>query len=92
MKVMEATHPYRPPPSMLATLFSEFPLVDEIGTIFKCIKSFPEVKSCGRDGLRAQHILDALRGDVSVVARDLLYAMNLVFNLWIRGRCYMSLT
>ncbi|GJU89220.1 putative reverse transcriptase domain-containing protein [Tanacetum coccineum] len=36
--------------------------------------------SCGRDGLRAQHILDALCGEGSATATDLLKAFTLVVN------------
>ncbi|KAK2402907.1 hypothetical protein QL285_052393 [Trifolium repens] len=43
--------------------------------------------SCGRDGLRAQHLLDALCGEGSAVARDLLDAITPVVNLWLGGRC-----
>ena len=84
-------HPYMPPPSMPTTLFSEAPLVVEVDTVLKCIKSFPKGKSCGRDGLRAQQILDALCRKGSVVARDLLCAITLVVNLWLGGRCPLSL-
>ncbi|GKB85925.1 hypothetical protein Tco_0958197 [Tanacetum coccineum] len=44
----------------------------EIDSVFSCIKSFPNGTSCGRDGLRAQHILDALCGEGSATATDLL--------------------
>lgn len=43
---------------MLTTLFSKSPLVTEVDTIFWCIKSFPKGTSSGRDGLRAQNLLD----------------------------------
>ncbi|GJR59842.1 hypothetical protein Tco_1502004 [Tanacetum coccineum] len=59
----------------------------EIDSVFGCIKSFPKGTSCGRDGLRLQHILDALCGEGSVIATDLLKAIVLVVNLWLAGRC-----
>ena len=80
-----------PPPSMPTTLFSEAPLVVEVDTVLKCIKSFPKGTSCGRDGLRAQLLLDALCGEGSAVARDLLCVITLVVNLWLGGRCPLSL-
>ncbi|GJW52225.1 putative reverse transcriptase domain-containing protein [Tanacetum coccineum] len=43
--------------------------------------------SCGRAGLRAQHILDALCGEGSTTATDLLKAITSVINLWLAGRC-----
>ncbi|GJV72664.1 putative reverse transcriptase domain-containing protein [Tanacetum coccineum] len=72
IKALEAKNPYKPPPSMPSIIFSEPPLVAEIDSVFCCIKSFPKGTSCGRDGLRAQHILDALCGKGSATAKDLL--------------------
>jgi len=60
-------------------------------TILKCIKSFFKGTSCGRDGLRAQHLLDVLCGEGSVVARDLLCAITVVVNLLLGGRYPLSL-
>ncbi|GKB63527.1 hypothetical protein Tco_0919713 [Tanacetum coccineum] len=70
-------HP-RPCPS---ETFSEPPVVAEIDTVFGCIKSFHKGTSCGRDGLWAQHILDALCGEGSASATDLLKAITSVVNL-----------
>lgn len=76
---------------MLATLFSETPLVTEIDTIFKCLKSFPKRTSCRRYGLPALHVLDLLCGESSIVARYFLYSITLILNLWLGGICLMSL-
>nr|GEV82287.1 hAT dimerization domain, ribonuclease H-like domain protein [Tanacetum cinerariifolium] len=57
-----------------------------IDSVFSCIKSFPKSPSCGRDGLRAQHILDALCGEGSATATDLLKVITSVVNLWLAGR------
>lgn len=91
MKVLEAKHMFRPPPSMPTTLLSKAPIQDEVNIIFMCIKSFPKMTSYGRDGLQAQHMLDALCGKGFVVGRYHLYAITLVVNLWMRERCLMSL-
>ncbi|GJS40576.1 putative reverse transcriptase domain-containing protein [Tanacetum coccineum] len=72
---------------MPSNTFSEPPLVAEIDCVLGCIKSFPKGTSYGRDGLRAQHILDALCGEGSATATDLLKAITLVVNLWLVGRC-----
>ncbi|GJY45228.1 putative reverse transcriptase domain-containing protein [Tanacetum coccineum] len=68
-------------------IFSEPPLAAEIDSVFSCIKSFPKGTSCRRDGLRAQHILDALCGEGSATATDLLKVITLVVNLWLAERC-----
>ncbi|KAI3516021.1 hypothetical protein L1887_14929 [Cichorium endivia] len=83
IKALEDKHPLRPPPSMPGTIFSEPPLVAEFDSVLGCIKSFPKGTSCGRDGLRAQHILDALCGEGSAIAIDLLRAITAVVNLWL---------
>ncbi|GJW27470.1 hypothetical protein Tco_0044345 [Tanacetum coccineum] len=51
------------------------------------VQSFPKGTSCGRDGLRAQHILDALCGEGSTIAVGLLKAISMVVNLLLEGRC-----
>jgi len=47
--------------------------------------------SCGRDGLWDQHLLDESCGEASVVASDLLCVITSVVNLWLGGKCPMSL-
>ncbi|GKD06089.1 hypothetical protein Tco_1181063 [Tanacetum coccineum] len=62
-------------------------VVVEVDCVFGCIKSFPKGTLCGKDGLRAQHILDALWGEGSATATDLLHVITSVVNLWLAGRC-----
>ncbi|GKB51931.1 hypothetical protein Tco_0902684 [Tanacetum coccineum] len=78
IKSLEAKHPYKPPPCMPSITFSKPPLVAEIDNVSGCIKAFPKVTSCGRDGLRAQHILDVLCGDGSATATNLLEVITSV--------------
>ncbi|GKE12017.1 hypothetical protein Tco_1415568 [Tanacetum coccineum] len=80
-------HPYKLLPSMASNTFSKPPLIAEIDSLFGCIKSFTKGTSCGKDGLRAQHILDALCGEGSATGTNLLKAITLVVNLWLAGRC-----
>jgi hypothetical protein len=91
MGILGVKHPYRPPSYMSTAMFSEAPLVVEVDSVLKCIKSFPKETSYGRDGLRAQHLLDALCGEGSYVTRDLLCAITLMVNQWLGGRCPLSL-
>ncbi|XP_076958606.1 uncharacterized protein LOC143634397 [Bidens hawaiensis] len=74
LKALVAKHPNLPPPVMPASLLSESPLVVNEDCVLGCIKSFPKGTSCGRDGLRAQHILDAFCGEGSPIAVGLLKA------------------
>ncbi|GJV58022.1 putative reverse transcriptase domain-containing protein [Tanacetum coccineum] len=82
-----AKHPILPPPVMPGSLPSEPPLVVDVDNVLGCIQSFPKGTSCGRDGLRAQHILDALCGEGSAIAVGLLKAISVVVNLLLEGRC-----
>ncbi|KAD5960586.1 hypothetical protein E3N88_12058 [Mikania micrantha] len=59
--------------------------------VFNCITSFPKGTSCGRDGLRAQHILDAFCGEGSAITNGLLKAISAVVNLCLTGRCLKTL-
>ncbi|KAJ0538826.1 putative reverse transcriptase domain-containing protein [Helianthus annuus] len=87
MKALVAKHPVLPPPVMPGSLLSEPPLIVDVDNVLGCIKSFPKGTSCGRDGLRAQHILDALCGEGSVITCGLLKAISEVVNLCLGGRC-----
>nr|GEW29921.1 putative reverse transcriptase domain-containing protein [Tanacetum cinerariifolium] len=84
---LEAKHPYKPPPFIPRITFYEPPLIAEIDSVFVCIKSFSKGTSCKRDGLGAQHILDALCGEGSPTATNLLRVITSVVNLWLAGRC-----
>ena len=81
IKALEDKHPFRPPPSMSIPIIFEPPLVADFDCVFGCIKSFAKGTSCGRDGLRAQHLLDALCGEGSTIATDLIHAITSVVNL-----------
>ena len=80
-----AKHPILPPPVMPVSLLSEPPLVVDVDSIRGCIQSFPKGTSCGRDGLRAQHILDAFCGEGSAITAGLLKAISVVVNLLLGG-------
>ncbi|GJX10371.1 hypothetical protein Tco_0200230 [Tanacetum coccineum] len=95
-------HPILPPPVMPVSLPSEPPLVVDVDNVLGCIQSFPKGTSCGRDGLRAQHILDAFCGEgrrSRMGYSSYLCVVNLLFGgecpkvRWIskrRSRSYME--
>ncbi|GJT75783.1 hypothetical protein Tco_1042508 [Tanacetum coccineum] len=51
------------------------------------IKSFPRGTSCGRDGLRAQHLMDCLSGVVVAISDELVSSITQVVNLFLDGKC-----
>nr|GFC47557.1 putative reverse transcriptase domain-containing protein [Tanacetum cinerariifolium] len=51
------------------------------------IKSFPRGTSCGRDGLRAQHIMDCLSDAIFANSNELVSSITQVVNLFLDGKC-----
>nr|GEW92678.1 hypothetical protein [Tanacetum cinerariifolium] len=47
--------------------------------------------SCGRDGLRAQHLLDCLSGAAVAISDELVSSITQVVNLFLEGKCRMML-
>lgn len=90
-KALEDKHPTMPPLQKPTCTLHETPLVAEEGTILSCIKSFPKGTSCERDGLWAQHLLDAFCGEGSTAAADMVTTITRVVNLWLGGRCPLNL-
>nr|GFB01453.1 putative reverse transcriptase domain-containing protein [Tanacetum cinerariifolium] len=87
IKPLEAKYPYKLPPSMPSITFFKPLIIAEIDSVFGCIKLFPKGTSYGIDGLRAQHILDALCGEGSATVTYLLKVIILVINLWLARWC-----
>ncbi|KAL6533604.1 hypothetical protein OROHE_013437 [Orobanche hederae] len=90
-KALEDKHLTMPPPCMPTIPLHEAPLLAEEGIVLSCIKSFPKGTSCGKDGLRAQHLLDAFCGEGSTIAADLVTEITRMVNLWLSGTCPLSL-
>ncbi|KAJ0482044.1 hypothetical protein HanRHA438_Chr13g0607711 [Helianthus annuus] len=87
MQALIDKHPFAPPPNLPSAPLSQHALSVDEDCVHRCVKSFPKGTSCGRDGLRAQHLLDALSGEGSATASGLLTAITKVVNLWLGGLC-----
>ncbi|KAJ0599143.1 putative reverse transcriptase domain, exostosin [Helianthus annuus] len=87
MQALIDKHPFAPPPNLLSAPLSQPALSVDEDCVHRCVKSFPKGTSCGRDGLRAQHLLDALSGEGSATASGLLTAITNVVNVWLEGLC-----
>lgn len=57
---LEHKHTYALSPTLPTSLYDEITISVNIEIVKNCIESFPKETSCGRDGLRAQHLLDVL--------------------------------
>nr|GEU29396.1 putative reverse transcriptase domain-containing protein [Tanacetum cinerariifolium] len=55
------------------------------------IKSFPRGTSCGRNGLRAQHLMDCLSGAAIAISDELLSSITQVVNLFLERKCLTRL-
>nr|GEX31074.1 hypothetical protein [Tanacetum cinerariifolium] len=55
------------------------------------IKSFSHDMSYGRDGLRAQHLMDCLSGAAVGISDELIAYITLVVNLFLDGKCPKTL-
>ncbi|XP_026448577.1 uncharacterized protein LOC113348896 [Papaver somniferum] len=84
-------HPPAPPPFIPAHDNSIPELAVDADVVLSSIKSFPKGTSCGRDGLRTQHLLDAFSGAAAVISDELLHSIACVVNLWLSGKCPPSL-
>lgn len=88
---LQQKHPYAPPPIIPPDNIECSPVSVDSKAVFAAIKGFPKGTSCGRDGLRAQHLLDALSGSAAAVSEELLTSIAGVVNLWLSGRCPTAL-
>ncbi|XP_026457446.1 uncharacterized protein LOC113358136 [Papaver somniferum] len=88
---LQLKYPPAPPPS-IPTYDTTTPSLEvDVTEVLSAIKSFPKGTSCGRDGLRAHHLLDAISDTVATVSDELLLSVTCVVNLWLGGNCSPSL-
>ncbi|XP_026442067.1 uncharacterized protein LOC113341381 [Papaver somniferum] len=80
-------HPPAPMPTVSCDEAMVDPIIVDSRVVLRDIRIFPKGTSCGRDGLRAQHLVDAISGAAAAIADDLLVSITGVVNLWLAGRC-----
>ncbi|GJW72248.1 putative reverse transcriptase domain-containing protein [Tanacetum coccineum] len=69
---LKTKHPFKPPPSLPHISIDHHHLVASPTVVLDRIKSFPRGTSCGRDGLRAQHLMDCLSEAVVAISDERL--------------------
>ncbi|KAL8127113.1 hypothetical protein AgCh_014143 [Apium graveolens] len=84
---LESKHPFVPSLVLISSVIGVDSLHVHKDLVLDRIRSFPKGTSCGRDGLRAQHLLDVLGGPASAVVDDLLGSITGVVNLFLSGKC-----
>nr|GEZ77711.1 hypothetical protein [Tanacetum cinerariifolium] len=84
---LKAKHTLKPAPSLPHIPIVYHQLTASPVVVLDIIKSFPRGTSCGRDGLRAQHLMDCLSGAVVAIYDELVFSITQVFNLFLDGKC-----
>ncbi|GKF14167.1 hypothetical protein Tco_0055629, partial [Tanacetum coccineum] len=72
LQELKAKHPFKSAPSLPDIPIDHLPLIASQAVVLDRIKSFPRGTSYGRDGLRAQHLMDCLSGAVVAISDDLV--------------------
>ncbi|GJT44677.1 hypothetical protein Tco_0953392 [Tanacetum coccineum] len=91
LQELKAKHPFKSAPSLLDTPIDHPHLISSQDVVLDRVKSFPQGTSCGRDGLRDQHLMDCLSGAVVAISDELISSITQVVNLFLAGKCPMML-
>ncbi|GJZ67415.1 hypothetical protein Tco_0630655 [Tanacetum coccineum] len=84
---LKTKHPFHPAPSLPHIPTDHHHLIASLTVVLDRIKSFSRGTSCGRDGLRAQHLMDCLSGAAVAVSNELVSSITQVVNLFLAGNC-----
>ncbi|GJT34418.1 reverse transcriptase domain-containing protein, partial [Tanacetum coccineum] len=84
---LKAKHPFKHASSLPHIPIDHHQLIASPTVVLEMIKSFPRGTSCGRDGLRAQHLMDCLSDAVVAISDELVASITQVVNLFLDGKC-----
>ncbi|GJR24240.1 hypothetical protein Tco_0972767 [Tanacetum coccineum] len=87
LQELKTKHPFMSAPSLLDSHIDHHHLIASQDVVLDMIKSFPRGTSCGRDGLRAQHLMDCLSGAALAISDKLDSSITQVVNLFLEGKC-----
>ncbi|GJW21396.1 hypothetical protein Tco_0032018 [Tanacetum coccineum] len=82
-----AKHPLKHAPSLPQIPIDHHQLIASPIVVLDMIKSFPRGTSCGRDGLRDQHLMDCLSSVVVANSDELVSLITQLVNLFLDGKC-----
>ncbi|CAO2836311.1 unnamed protein product [Amaranthus hypochondriacus] len=85
---LQSKHPTSSAPSLPDLPVDGLHLVTTSEIVLDRIKSFPRGTSCGRDGLRAQHLLDCLSGVAVAVSDELVDSISAVVDVLVLEHIY----
>ncbi|GJU34119.1 hypothetical protein Tco_1182473 [Tanacetum coccineum] len=84
---LKTKHPFQPAPSLPHIPIDHHPIIASSTVVLDRIKSFPRGTSCGRDGLRTQHLMDCLSGAAVAVSDELISFITQMVNIFLVGKC-----
>ncbi|GJT51648.1 putative RNA-directed DNA polymerase, eukaryota, reverse transcriptase zinc-binding domain protein, partial [Tanacetum coccineum] len=84
---LKTKHPFKLAPSLPHIPIDHHHLVASLDVVLDKIKSFPRGTSCGRDGLRTQHLMDYFSRATVVVSDELVSSITQVMNLFLDAKC-----
>lgn len=84
---LRSKHPSAAPPQIPSIPIAQEAMTASADLVLGRLRSFPKGTSCGRDGLRAHHLLDAISGSAAAISEEVLAAITEVVNLWLSGMC-----
>nr|GEZ43220.1 hypothetical protein [Tanacetum cinerariifolium] len=87
LEELKTKHPFKPPPLLPHISIDHHHLVASQAVVLERIKSFSRGTSCGRDGLRAQHLIDCLSRAAIAIYDGLVSSITQVVNLFLDGKC-----
>ncbi|GJU10781.1 hypothetical protein Tco_1133177 [Tanacetum coccineum] len=88
---LKAKHPLKHASSFPHIPIDHHQLIASHAIVLDMIKSFPRGTSCGRDGLRAQNLMDCLSGVVVAISDELISYITQVMNLFLDVKCLQML-
>nr|GEV04500.1 putative reverse transcriptase domain-containing protein [Tanacetum cinerariifolium] len=80
-------HAFKRAPSLPHISIDHHHLIASSTVVLDKIKCFPRGTSCGRDGLRAKHLMDCLSGADVATSNELVSSITQVANLFLDGNC-----
>ncbi|GJW59182.1 putative reverse transcriptase domain-containing protein, partial [Tanacetum coccineum] len=88
---LKAKHHLKPSFSLPHIPIDYHQLTSSPVVVLDMIKSFPRGTSCGRDGLRTQHLMDCLSGVIVAISDELVSSITQVVNLFLDEKCSKTL-
>ncbi|GKD00309.1 hypothetical protein Tco_1170583, partial [Tanacetum coccineum] len=88
---LKTKYPSKHAPSLPHISINHHHIIASPTMVLDVIKSIPRGTSCGRDGLRAQYLIDCLSGAAVDISDELVSFITQAVNLFLDGKCLKML-